>query len=49
MTLAIEHRRDLAAARIAGYIKVTVDAAPPLTADQRDRLAALLRGNTDAA
>ncbi len=36
-------RRDLAAARIADYIaRVTAD-APPLTSEQRDRLAALLR------
>ncbi|MGE9806927.1 hypothetical protein [Janibacter sp. G1551] len=36
--------RDLAAARIADYIKRVVDAAPPLTPEQRDRLAVLLRG-----
>jgi hypothetical protein len=36
--------RDLAAARLAEYIKRTVDAAPPLTPEQRDRLALLLRG-----
>jgi hypothetical protein len=30
------------AARLEDYIKRTVDAAPPLTAEQRDRLAALL-------
>ncbi len=37
-------RQDLRVARLADYITRTVDAAPPLTADQRDRLAALLRG-----
>jgi len=33
------------------HIRKLVDAAPPLTAEQRDRLAALLRspGDTDAA
>ena len=36
-------RRDLAAAKLAEYIARTVDAAPPLTDDQRARLAALLR------
>ena len=42
--------RDLAAAKIADYIERTVAAAPPLTAEQRDRLAALLRGGgADAA
>jgi hypothetical protein len=35
-------RRDLAAARAEGYIQKLVDAAPPLTADQRARLAVLL-------
>ena len=29
---------------LADYIKRTVDAAPPLTPEQRDRLAVLLRG-----
>jgi hypothetical protein len=38
-----ERRRDAAATRLADYIKATVDAAPPLTAEQRERLAALLR------
>ena len=37
-------RRDLAAANLAAYIRRTVDAAPPLTNEQRDRLALLLRG-----
>ena len=37
-------RRDLAAEKLAAYIRRTVDAAPPLTTEQRDRLALLLRG-----
>ena len=37
-------RRDLRCERLADYIQRTVDAAPPLTAAQRDRLATLLRG-----
>ena len=39
-------RRDLAAANIESYIRRTVDAAPALTDDQRDRLAVLLRRPT---
>lgn len=43
-------RRQLKAERLADYIRTTVDAAPPLTAEQRDRLALLLRsGALDAA
>ena len=37
-------RRELAAEKLAAYIRRTVDDAPPLTAEQRDRLALLLRG-----
>lgn len=37
-----ELRRDLKAARLEDYIKRTVDAAPPLTVEQRERLAHLL-------
>ena len=40
----IDARRTLAADRLAAYIQQTVDAAPPLSSDQRDRLALLLRG-----
>lgn len=40
----IEARRDLAEASIQAYIERTVAAAPPLTSEQRDRLALLLRG-----
>lgn len=42
-------RRDLRAARLADYITRTVAEAPPLTADQRDTLATLLRGGSDVA
>jgi hypothetical protein len=35
-------RRDLAAERLAEHIKRTVDAAPPLTVEQRERLTLLL-------
>lgn len=44
----ITARRDLAEANLADYIRRVVDTAPPLTAEQRDRLALLLRGG-DAA
>lgn len=37
-------RRDLAAENIAAYVERVVSTAPPLTADQRSRIAALLRG-----
>jgi len=43
----IAARRDLKASRLADYITNVVDTAPPLTADQRDRLAVLLRGGVD--
>jgi hypothetical protein len=36
--------RDLAAAKIEQYVENVVATAPPLTADQRDRIAALLGG-----
>jgi hypothetical protein len=36
-------QRELKAVKLAEHIKRLVDAAPPLTAEQRDRLAALLR------
>ncbi len=41
-------RRQLKAERLADYIERTVDAAPPLNVEQRDRLVLLLRGG-DAA
>jgi hypothetical protein len=37
-------RSELRAARAEDYIKRLVDEAPPLTSEQRDRLAVLLRG-----
>lgn len=42
-------RRDLRAARLEDYIKRTVAVAPPLTSEQRDRLALLLRGGDHVA
>lgn len=41
-------KRELREARLAEYIQRTVAEAPPLTFDQRERLAVLLRGG-DAA
>jgi len=40
----IDARRNLRAERLADAIRKTVDEAPPLTLDQRDRLSVLLRG-----
>ena len=40
----VDARRNLRAERLAEHIRLTVEAAPPLTAEQRDRLALLLRG-----
>lgn len=40
----LEARRNLRAARLAEHITRVVDEAPPLTTEQRDRLAILLRG-----
>jgi len=40
----LDARRNLRTERLADYIVRTVDAAPPLTPKQRDRLALLLRG-----
>ena len=39
----VSARRDLAAANLAAYIARVVDAAPPLSPEQRDRIASLLR------
>lgn len=41
-------RRDLETERLADHIRRVVDAAPPLTAEQRDRLAFLIRGGEAA-
>jgi hypothetical protein len=38
----IAARRNLAAARLEDYVQRVVDAAPPLTPEQRDRIAAIL-------
>ncbi len=43
----IAARRNLRAERLADYIQRTVDAAPPLTAEQRARLAGLLVAGGD--
>lgn len=40
-----ESRRILAEAKLARYIRETVAAAPPLTAEQLDRLATLLKAS----
>ena len=38
-------RQQLAEAKLAAFIEKVVSSAPPLTQDQRDRLAVLLRGS----
>jgi hypothetical protein len=38
-----EARRDAKFSTLSDYIQRTVDAAPPLTSEQRERLAVLLR------
>lgn len=43
-----EARQDLSALRLEEHIRAAVDGAPPLTPEQRARLARLLRGG-DAA
>lgn len=42
-------RRDLAAAKIESYVAKTVAGAPPLTKEQLDRIAVLLRPAGGAA
>lgn len=45
-----EHAREAAAPRWMDRVREIVDSAPPLTPDQRDRLAPLLSGGAhDAA
>ena len=39
-----DSRRNLAAEKLAQYIERVVAEAPPLTSEQKDRLAAILRG-----
>jgi hypothetical protein len=45
--LDADARRDLKAANAAHYVRDLVDTWPPLTAEQRGRLAALLTGAGD--
>ncbi len=47
----LDARRKLRTERLADHIAAVVDASPPLTVEQRDRLALLLRdgGGSDAA
>lgn len=45
----LDARRNLAAERLARYIRQTVDAAPPLTPEQRDKLALILTGGAPGA
>jgi len=42
-------RRDLRAERLEEHIKSIVNQAPPLTEDQRSRIAALLQGGGSSA
>jgi hypothetical protein len=44
----VEQRRDFRAASAEAYVRELVDGFPPLTAEQRSRLALLLRGGADA-
>jgi hypothetical protein len=45
----VDARQNMRAERLAAYIEKVVAQAPPLTLEQRDRLALLLRGGvTDA-
>lgn len=44
----VDARRDLAAIKIEQFIRKTVDSAPPLTIEQRERLATILRGGRSA-
>jgi hypothetical protein len=41
----VEVRRDLKAQRLEEHVAKVVAAAPPLSAEQRDRIAAILRGS----
>jgi hypothetical protein len=43
-TSAASKRRDYAAAKLEDYIRRVVETAPPLTQDQRSRIAALVQG-----
>lgn len=43
----LDARRNLRVERLAEFIRKTVDAAPPLDQETRDRLALLLRGGAE--
>lgn len=43
-----EARRDHAAAKLAEHIRKSLSTAPPLTTEQRERIARLLTGGADA-
>ncbi len=43
-----EYRSEYKAGRAEAYIRHLVDSAPPLTAEQRDKLAVLMRGPDEA-
>jgi hypothetical protein len=45
----VDLRRELKAQRLEEHIAKVVDSAPPLTPEQRDRIAAILRGGGDHA
>ena len=45
----VKARTNLKAERLADHIRNVVDEAPPLSAEQRDRLAVLLRGGEQIA
>jgi len=45
----VEAKRDYRAEKLGELIQHQVDAWPPLTIEQRERLAAILRGGQDAA
>ncbi|NHA01885.1 hypothetical protein G5V59_25645 [Nocardioides sp. W3-2-3] len=40
-------RRDLRAERLADHVRSTLSQLPPLTDEQRDRVASLLRGGAE--
>jgi hypothetical protein len=48
-TSAANKRRDYTAAKLEDYIRRVVKTAPPLTDDQRSRIASLLQGGGEAA
>ncbi len=45
----VNAKTDLAAANIAAYVEKVLSGAPPLSNDQRERIAALLRAGGAAA